>query len=60
MPTVTFKYTDRYSNDPCHNRPLFITSSIGNQPMSRIMIDDGSVVNILLAKILDYLGMDPS
>lgn len=28
--------------------------------MSRVIIDGGSVVNILPAKTLDYLGVDPS
>lgn len=28
--------------------------------MSRVMIDGGSIVNILLAKTLDFLGVDPS
>lgn len=59
IPTVTLEDTDWYFNDPSHNRPLFITDSIDNQ-MSRVMIDNGSAVNILLAKILDYLGVDPS
>lgn len=60
MLIITFKDTDRYSNDPRHNRPLFITDTFDNQPMSRVMIDGGSVVNILLSKTLTYLGVYPS
>jgi len=60
MPIVTFEDTNRYSDDPHHNRPLFITSIINNQPMSKVMINGGSVVNILPAKTLDYLEVDPS
>lgn len=60
MPKVTFKDTNRYSDDPGHNRPLFITSSIDNQPVCRVMIDDSSIINILPIKILNYLGVDPS
>lgn len=51
MPTVTFEDTDQYSDDPGHNRPLFITSSIDNQPLS---------INILPIKTLNHLGVDLS
>lgn len=60
MLTITFEDIDRYSNDPIHNRPLFIIGYIDNQPMSRIMIDGGSTINILPAKTLDYLRVNPS
>lgn len=60
MPTVTFKDTNRYSDDPRHNKPLFIMSIIDNQLISREMIDGGSTANILPTKTLDYLGVDPS
>lgn len=35
-------------------------SSTDNQPVSRVMIDGGSTINVLSAKTLDYLGIDPS
>lgn len=60
MPTVTIEDTDRYLDDPHHNKLLFITGSIDDQPMSRIMIDSGSAVNILPVKIMSHLGIDPS
>lgn len=60
MPAVIFEDTNRYFNDPHHNRPLFITSFIDNQPVLGVMIDGGLAVNILSAKTLDYLGVDPS
>lgn len=46
IPMVTFEDNNRYSNDPYHNRPLFITSNINDQAISRVMIDGGSAVNI--------------
>lgn len=60
MPTVTFEDTDHYLDDPCHNRPLFITCTIDDQSVSRVMIDDYSTFNILSAKTLAYLGVDLS
>lgn len=60
MSTVTFEDTDRYSDDPNHNRPLFIIGSIDNQPMSSVMIDGSSTINILPTKTLNYLRVDPS
>lgn len=52
MPTITFEDSDRYSDNPYHNRPLFIIGIIDEQP--------GLVVNILLVKILTYLGINSS
>lgn len=60
MPIVTFEDTDRYSNDPHHNKSLFIAVRIDNQPVSRVMIDGGSAVNILPTKTLAYLDIEPS
>lgn len=60
MPIVTFEDTNRYSDDPEHNQPLFITGFIDNQPVSRVMIDGSSAINILPVKTLNYLGVDLS
>lgn len=60
MPTVTFDDIDRYSDDPSHNKPLFIIGSIDNQYVFRVMIDVGLTVNICPTITLDYLGVDPS
>lgn len=60
MPIVTFEDIDQYFDDPGHNQPLFITCSIDNHLVSRVMIDGDSTINIRLLKTLDYLGVDLS
>lgn len=43
-----------------HNRPLFIIGRIDDQPISRVVIDGSSIVNILTAKTFSYLRIEPS
>lgn len=56
MPTTTLKDSDRYSKDPYHNRPLFITKNINDQIISKVMINGNSVVNIFPIKTLVHWG----
>lgn len=57
MTAVTFDDNDRHANDPTHNRSLFITSKVNGVNLSHIMIEGGSVVNIISTRILLELGV---
>ncbi|KAK4395927.1 hypothetical protein Sango_1747000 [Sesamum angolense] len=57
MPTITFTDEDLLLGSKPHNRPLFIAGYVREQKVNRILIDGGSVVNILPLRILKELGI---
>ena len=54
---IIFTDDDRLLGSKIHNRPLFVTSYIREQKVNPILINGGSVVNILPLKILKELGI---
>jgi len=55
--TVTFTDDDLLLGSKPHNRPLFMTSSIKEQKVDRILINGGSAVNIMPKFTLHDLGI---
>ncbi|KAL0402534.1 UNVERIFIED_CONTAM: Transposon Ty3-G Gag-Pol polyprotein [Sesamum latifolium] len=55
MSTITFTDEDLLLGSKPHNRPLFVAGYVREQKVNRILIDGGSVVNILPLRILKEL-----
>ncbi|XP_020530455.1 uncharacterized protein LOC110008274 [Amborella trichopoda] len=55
--TITFSEDDLQLGEKFHNRPLFITGVLHTCPISQIMLDGGSAVNLILRRILTHLGL---
>ncbi|KAK4406565.1 hypothetical protein Sango_0663000 [Sesamum angolense] len=55
MSTITFTDEDLLLGSKPHNRPLFVAGYVREQKMNRILIDEGSTVNILPLRILKEL-----
>ena len=53
---ITFEEEDNVVDDGDHNRPLYIEGNIGVAHLRRILIDPGSVVNILPVRSLTWAG----
>lgn len=54
--TITFTDDDMMLGDEQHNRPLFVSGSLGGERINRILLDAGSAVNILPIKTFKKLG----
>ncbi|KAL0411451.1 UNVERIFIED_CONTAM: hypothetical protein Slati_3734800 [Sesamum latifolium] len=57
MSTITFTDEDLFLGSKPHNRPLFVAGYAREQKVNMILIDGGSVVNILLLRTLKELGV---
>src|ERR1051325_8423316 len=59
MPTVCISFTDEdlLLGTKLHNRPLFVSGYIREQRLGRILIDDGSAVNIMPKSTMNQLGI---
>ncbi|KAL0290009.1 UNVERIFIED_CONTAM: hypothetical protein Sradi_7059300 [Sesamum radiatum] len=57
MSTITFTNEDLLLGSKPHNRPLFVAGYVREQKVNRILIDEGSAVNILPLRILEELGI---
>ncbi|KAL0297869.1 UNVERIFIED_CONTAM: hypothetical protein Sangu_3175500 [Sesamum angustifolium] len=55
MSTITFTDEDLLLGSKPHNRPLFVAGYVREQKVNRILIDGGSVINILPLRILKEL-----
>ncbi|KAL0277962.1 UNVERIFIED_CONTAM: hypothetical protein Sradi_7309300 [Sesamum radiatum] len=55
MSTIPFTDEDLLLRSKPHNRPLFVVGYVREQKVNRILIDGGSVVNILPPRILKEL-----
>ncbi|KAL0291836.1 UNVERIFIED_CONTAM: hypothetical protein Sangu_3260500 [Sesamum angustifolium] len=55
MSTITFIDEDLLLGSKSHNRHLFVAGYVREQKVNRILIDGGSVVNILPLRILKEL-----
>ncbi|XP_020685009.1 uncharacterized protein LOC110101440 [Dendrobium catenatum] len=58
VPGVTFSDEDLLLGTADHNRPLYISVTIDNFKVSRVLVDPGASVNIMALKILAYLRVD--
>ncbi|KAL0375686.1 UNVERIFIED_CONTAM: hypothetical protein Scaly_0686200 [Sesamum calycinum] len=56
MSTIIFTDEDLLLGSKPHNRPLFVAGYVHEQKVNRILIDEGSAVNILPLRILKELG----
>ena len=56
MPCVTFSDEDLQLGSANHNRPLYVTSRIGDERINRILLDCGSAVNLLPLRALRAIG----
>ena len=54
---ITFTNKDLLLGSKSHNRPLFVSSYIREEKVSRILIDDGSAVNIISKMTMKHLGI---
>lgn len=54
--SITFTDDDQLLGSKPHNRPLLITGELDDMQMSRIMLDEGSAVNILPLRTLKKIG----
>ena len=54
---ITFTNKDLLLGSKSHNRPLFVSSYIREEKVSRILIDDGSAVNIMSKMTMKHLGI---
>ncbi|RVW52984.1 hypothetical protein CK203_072696 [Vitis vinifera] len=54
---ITFTNEDLQLGSKLHNRPLFVTGYIREQNITRILIDGGSVVNIMPKATMKRLGI---
>ena len=54
---ITFISDDLLLGIKFHNRPLFITGFIREQKTKRILVDNGSVVNIIPLRTTKQLGI---
>ncbi|XP_060200598.1 uncharacterized protein LOC132628857 [Lycium barbarum] len=54
---ITFTNDDLLLGQTLHNRPLYMVGFVRGHKVNRIMIDDGSGVNILLIRIVKELGI---
>lgn len=59
MPIISFSDEDLVCDDE-HNRPLMVMGYIRGKQVKRIMLDNGSAVNLLPLMILDKLGYQRS
>ncbi|KAK4380936.1 hypothetical protein Sango_3016400 [Sesamum angolense] len=57
MSTITFTNEDLLLGSKPQNRPLFVAGYVREQKVNRILIDEGSAVNILHLRILEELGI---
>ncbi|KAL0301549.1 UNVERIFIED_CONTAM: hypothetical protein Sradi_6431700 [Sesamum radiatum] len=57
MSTITFTNEDLLLGSKPHNRPLFFDGYVHEQKVNKILIEEGSVVNILPLRILKELGI---
>ncbi|KAL0416551.1 UNVERIFIED_CONTAM: hypothetical protein Slati_3487000, partial [Sesamum latifolium] len=57
MSIITFTDEDLLLGSKFHNRPLCVTGYVREQKVNRILIDEGSAVNILRLRILKELGI---
>ena len=55
--TITFSDDDLLLCSKPHNNPLFVTGYIREQKVKRILVDGGSVVNIMPKSIMNDLGI---
>ncbi|KAL0385780.1 UNVERIFIED_CONTAM: hypothetical protein Sradi_2972300 [Sesamum radiatum] len=55
--TITFSDEDLLLSFNPHNRPLFVVRYVLEQKVNRILIDEGSTVNILPLRTLKKLGV---
>ena len=54
---ITFTNEDLLLGSKPHNRPLFVFGYIREEKVSRILIDDGSAVNIMSKVTMKHLGI---
>ena len=54
---LTFTYEDLLLGSKPHNRPLYVSGYAREQNINRILIDRGSVVNILPKMTMRRLGL---
>jgi len=54
---ISFTDEDLLLGSKLHNRPLFVSGYIREQKLSRILIDDGSAVNIMPKSTMNQLGI---
>ncbi|XP_075084754.1 uncharacterized protein LOC142168006 [Nicotiana tabacum] len=55
--TISFTDDDLLLGSKPHNRPLFVIGAIREQQLNRILVDDGSAVNIRSKMVLKKLGI---
>ena len=53
---ITFKDNDFLFGEELHNRPLYMVGHVPEKKINRILIDEGSGVNILPIHTLKYLA----
>ena len=56
---ITFTELDLPPFGPNHNESLHISISMGKQRMPHVLVDNGSAMNVLPAKMMSLLGIDP-
>jgi len=59
MACISFGDDDRQLGEENHNRPLYVTGTIFDTEINRIMLDGGSAVNVLPLKSLRAVGLQP-
>lgn len=57
LATISFTDEEKYAEIDGHNRPVYISGIFRNKLVSRVMVDNGSAVNIIPLRKLLSIGL---
>lgn len=57
LATISFLDEEKFANVKNHRRHLLISGILKNRPTTRVMVDNGSAVNIISPWVLQSLGL---
>lgn len=57
LATISFTDEEKYAEIDGHNRPIYISGIFANKLLSRVMVDNGSAVNIISLRTLLSVGL---
>lgn len=57
LATISFTDEEKYAKIDGHNQPIYISGIFENKPVSRVMVDNESAVNIIPLRTLLSVGL---